>query len=150
MCVQLRKPMLTTSLSVCFSLNTKLPSWNSRFELPPLLRCFPHFPSGGLNAEYKAKFRSLIFNMKDAANPELRTRVLRGELTPPILVTMGAAELASRTLSEWRCKRQEEATKAVFLDSGACLFLPASCHPPDRCQVQQIHKQKMPRSCPVS
>ncbi|MEW5298895.1 MAG: hypothetical protein WDW36_001968 [Sanguina aurantia] len=72
---------------------------------------------GGLNAEYKAKFRSLIFNMRDAANPELRARVLRGELTPPVLVTMGAAELASRTLSEWRCKRQEEATKAVFLDS---------------------------------
>lgn len=37
--------------------------------------------NGGVNAHYKAKYRSLIFNLKDANNPDLRRRVLSGEIT---------------------------------------------------------------------
>lgn len=33
--------------------------------------------SGGLTRDYKAKFRSLVFNLKDVANPDLRARVLQ-------------------------------------------------------------------------
>lgn len=42
--------------------------------------------NGGVNARYKAKYRSLIFNLKDANNPDLRRRVLSGEITgvPPL------------------------------------------------------------------
>jgi transcription elongation factor S-II len=36
--------------------------------------------NGGVNPRYKAKYRSLIFNLKDAANPDLRRRVLSGEI----------------------------------------------------------------------
>ena len=32
--------------------------------------------------EYKVKMRSLAFNLKDENNPELREKVLLGELTP--------------------------------------------------------------------
>ncbi len=39
---------------------------------------------GGLSNDYKAKFRSLIFNLKDPNNPELRARVLRGEIAPQV------------------------------------------------------------------
>ena len=40
-----------------------------------------HRQNGGVNARYKAKYRSLIFNLKDANNPDLRRRVLSGEIT---------------------------------------------------------------------
>ncbi|GFR47670.1 hypothetical protein Agub_g9414, partial [Astrephomene gubernaculifera] len=70
-----------------------------------------------VNKDYKAKVRSLSFNLKDSANPELRARVLRRELAPEVLVTLGPAELARKELSEWRQKRQEEAAKMVFLDA---------------------------------
>lgn len=48
-------------------------------------------PAGGTNAEYKSKFRSLHFNLKDPANPELRARVLHGEVAPAALVRRPAA-----------------------------------------------------------
>lgn len=37
----------------------------------------PHLSAGGLTKEYKARFRSLMFNLKDVANPHLRARVLQ-------------------------------------------------------------------------
>ncbi len=33
--------------------------------------------AGGLTKEYKNRLRSLIFNLKDVANPHLRARVLQ-------------------------------------------------------------------------
>ena len=33
--------------------------------------------TGGLSKEYKTKFRSLVFNLKDVNNPDLRARVLQ-------------------------------------------------------------------------
>jgi hypothetical protein len=74
-------------------------------------------PGRSVSKDYKAKFRSLHFNLKDANNPELRARVLRGELAPAVLVTLSSAELANKQLSEWRKKREEEAAKMVFLDT---------------------------------
>lgn len=40
-----------------------------------------HRQNDGVNQRYKAKYRSLIFNLKDANNPDLRRRVLSGEIT---------------------------------------------------------------------
>ena len=39
---------------------------------------------GGVTAEYKAKFRSLSFNLKDANNPDLRRRVLSREVAAEV------------------------------------------------------------------
>lgn len=52
--------------------------------------------SGNAGKDYKAKYRSLHYNLKDAANPELRARVLTGELAPAALVRLSNQDLASR------------------------------------------------------
>lgn len=50
---------------------------------------------GSTNAEYKAKARSLNFNLKDPKNPDLRLSVLAGDISAKALVTMSAEEMAS-------------------------------------------------------
>lgn len=74
---------------------------------------------GGENTEYKNKFRTLYFNLKDARNPELRCRVLSGDLTPEHLVSMTPRELASQELSQWRQRKKEELLQATVLDQDA-------------------------------
>lgn len=56
----------------------------------------------GVNKKYKEKARSLLFNLKDRNNPELRARVVSGEITPENLCCMTAEQLASKELSQWR------------------------------------------------
>ncbi|GFH07213.1 uncharacterized protein HaLaN_01983, partial [Haematococcus lacustris] len=51
--------------------------------------------SRGVNQQYKAKFRSLSFNLKDPKNPDLRARVLEGDIEAQELVEMSAEQLAS-------------------------------------------------------
>ena len=50
---------------------------------------------GAAAARYKAKIRSLLFNLTDAANPGLRRAVLHGEWDPADLVTAKPEALAS-------------------------------------------------------
>ncbi|XP_062023504.1 uncharacterized protein LOC133739729 [Rosa rugosa] len=70
---------------------------------------------GGVNKKYKEKGRSLLFNLKDRNNPELRERVMSGEITPERLCSMTAEELASKELSEWRMAKAEELAQMVVL-----------------------------------
>ncbi|XP_061359588.1 uncharacterized protein LOC133303659 [Gastrolobium bilobum] len=70
---------------------------------------------GGVNKKYKEKGRSLLFNLKDRNNPELRERVMSGEILPERLCSMTAEELASKELSEWRIAKAEELSQMVFL-----------------------------------
>ncbi|MCO5578365.1 hypothetical protein L7F22_032206 [Adiantum nelumboides] len=74
---------------------------------------YRHF--GGVNKKYKERARSLLFNLKDRSNPELRLRVLAGEITPEILCSMNAEQLASKELSEWRMAKAEEFAQMVVL-----------------------------------
>lgn len=69
----------------------------------------------GVNKKYKEKGRSLLFNLKDRSNPELRERVMRGEISPERLCSMTAEELASKELSEWRMAKAEEFAQMVVL-----------------------------------
>ncbi|KNA06633.1 hypothetical protein SOVF_179250 isoform B [Spinacia oleracea] len=62
----------------------------------------------GVNKKYKEKGRSLLFNLKDHNNPELRERVMSGEIPPDRLCSMTAEELASKELSQWRIAKAEE------------------------------------------
>ena len=48
-----------------------------------------HAKYGGSGPDYSAKVRSLSFNLKDPANPDLRTRVLRGNVTPQVSAVLG-------------------------------------------------------------
>ncbi|ORY99535.1 transcription elongation factor S-II, partial [Lobosporangium transversale] len=52
----------------------------------------------GCGKDYKAKFRSLFFNLKDKNNESLRARVLSGELEPHELVRLTPEELANPEL----------------------------------------------------
>ncbi|KDP25828.1 hypothetical protein JCGZ_22550 [Jatropha curcas] len=70
---------------------------------------------GGVNKKYKEKGRSLLFNLKDRNNPELRERVMSGEILPDRLCSMTAEELASKELSEWRIAKAEELAQMVVL-----------------------------------
>ncbi|XP_073301639.1 uncharacterized protein [Primulina huaijiensis] len=70
---------------------------------------------GGVNKKYKEKGRSLLFNLKDRSNPELRERVMSGEISPEKLCSMSAEELASKELSEWRMAKAEEMAQMVVL-----------------------------------
>ncbi|OWF35955.1 PHD finger protein 3-like [Mizuhopecten yessoensis] len=62
-----------------------------------LYKCFKD-----TNTKYKAKYRSLIFNLKDSKNQGLFRKVLSGTIKPHRLVRMTAEELASRELAMWR------------------------------------------------
>ncbi len=60
---------------------------------------FSHQRAGecaGTDKEYRQKVRSLSYNLRDATNPELRARVLQGEVKPDRLVLMTPAEMASK------------------------------------------------------
>ncbi|CAN6721196.1 unnamed protein product [Malus baccata var. baccata] len=70
---------------------------------------------GGVNKKYKEKGRSLLFNLKDRNNPDLRERVMSGEIAPEQLCSMTAEELASKELSEWRMAKAEELAQMVVL-----------------------------------
>lgn len=70
---------------------------------------------GGVNKKYKERARSLLFNLKDRSNPELRERVLSGDIAPERLCSMTAEELASKELSEWRLAKAEELAQMVVL-----------------------------------
>ncbi|XP_048436382.1 uncharacterized protein LOC103966002 isoform X2 [Pyrus x bretschneideri] len=70
---------------------------------------------GGVNKKYKEKGRSLLFNLKDRNNPDLRERVMSGEIAPGQLCSMTAEELASKELSEWRMAKAEELAQMVVL-----------------------------------
>ncbi|KAJ4869079.1 Transcription elongation factor TFIIS [Raphanus sativus] len=43
----------------------------------------------------KVKYRSIMFNLRDSNNPDLRRRVLTGEVSPEKLITLSGEEMAS-------------------------------------------------------
>ncbi|KAH6760655.1 hypothetical protein C2S51_017604 [Perilla frutescens var. frutescens] len=70
---------------------------------------------GGVNKKYRERGRSLLFNLKDRNNPELRERVMSGKISPERLCSMSAEELASKELSEWRMAKAEELAQMKVL-----------------------------------
>ncbi|PKA50302.1 hypothetical protein AXF42_Ash013391 [Apostasia shenzhenica] len=70
---------------------------------------------GGVNKKYKEKGRSLLFNLKDPSNPDLREGVLSGSIPPEKLCSMTAEELASKELSQWRQAKAVELAQMVVL-----------------------------------
>eukprot|EP00240_Pyramimonas_obovata_P016145 CAMPEP_0118933528 /NCGR_PEP_ID=MMETSP1169-20130426/12038_1 /TAXON_ID=36882 /ORGANISM="Pyramimonas obovata, Strain CCMP722" /LENGTH=295 /DNA_ID=CAMNT_0006876299 /DNA_START=64 /DNA_END=948 /DNA_ORIENTATION=- len=55
---------------------------------------------GGMTKEYKAKYRSISFNLKDSRNPDLRRKVLSGDISPYTLLTLSSEELGSDSKRE--------------------------------------------------
>ena len=67
------------------------------------------------SANFSKKCRQLCFNLKDKKNPELRHKLLSGDLQPAALAQLSGKELASSSLqqqrSEWHQKRLRCAIK---------------------------------------
>ena len=57
---------------------------------------------------YTDRARSLLFNLKDAKNPQLRQRILEQELTPAYLAKCDIKDLASEAILKERNKTQED------------------------------------------
>ncbi|GBP39976.1 Death-inducer obliterator 1 [Eumeta japonica] len=72
-----------------------------------------------VGVKYKAKYRSLMFNIKDRKNLSLWEKICNREITPKQLVRLSPEELASQELAQWRdkeAKHQLELIKKSELD----------------------------------
>ncbi|XP_013107132.2 death-inducer obliterator 1 [Stomoxys calcitrans] len=74
-------------------------------------------------AKYKAKYRSLLFNIKDRKNYTLYAKICGKLIEPKQLIRMSPEEMASQELAQWReqeKKHQLEMIEKSELDSLAC------------------------------
>lgn len=81
------------------------------------LEMYKHFKDAG--SKYKAKYRSLIFNIKDTKNLTLFRKIADKTLTPDAVVRLTSDEMASQELAAWRekeTKHQLEMIKKNELD----------------------------------
>lgn len=62
----------------------------------------------GVSVPYKNKFRQLHFNLKNDKNPDLRRKVVIGDITSDILLELTAEELASDIQKEETAKIREK------------------------------------------
>ena len=73
-----------------------------------------HFTKKFSLFQYKTKYRSLQFNLKDAKNIRLRERLLRGEITPATLIRLPSEELGSEDIKAAAKSIQQSSLKTVF------------------------------------
>ena len=57
---------------------------------------------GNTGQKYHTKYRSLLFNIKDAKNETLWRKICEKKIAPSRLVQLSSDELASQELSSWR------------------------------------------------
>lgn len=84
------------------------------------LEMYKYFKDTG--SKYKAKYRSLVFNIKDTKNLTLFRKIADRSLTPDAVVRLSPDEMASQELAEWRekeTKHQLEMIKKNELDMMA-------------------------------
>lgn len=68
----------------------------------------------GVSKEYKARFRSLMFNLKDPKNPEFIRMVMTGQLHVNDLAEMKVVEMASDEMKKQRHQAAENAKMALM------------------------------------
>jgi len=69
---------------------------------------------GSTSKEYKARFRSLVFNLRDPKNPEFIRQVVTGQRHVSDLADMEVKEMASDEVKKQRVKWQENAKMALM------------------------------------
>jgi len=79
------------------------------------LRMFEVFSSSAAK-EYKARFRSLMFNLRDAKNPHFIKAVITGQIHTDDLATMEVREMASEEMKKSRQEAAEHAKMALMDD----------------------------------
>ncbi|KAI9003907.1 transcription factor S-II, central domain-containing protein, partial [Hyaloraphidium curvatum] len=65
--------------------------------------------------KYKAQYRSLRLNLKDASNVTLRSRILSGELLPETLATLTSEQMASEEAMKLAEEIRQQSLKEVVL-----------------------------------
>ena len=67
------------------------------------------------------KFRQILFNIRDAKNPEIRGGLLSGAISPEALLRMGAKDMACSALqqqrSEWKQKEKKRCIRPDWRES---------------------------------
>ncbi|XP_045778192.1 uncharacterized protein LOC123876092 isoform X2 [Maniola jurtina] len=63
--------------------------------------------------KYKAKYRSLMFNIKDRKNLSLWEKIRKRVITPKQLVRLSPEELASQELAEWRDQQEKHQLELI-------------------------------------
>jgi len=84
-----------------------------------------------VSRDYKTKFRSLSFNLKNPKNPELRSSVMQGQISADHLVEMSPQEMASEELKKERQRiadyHLEAAKLIVFNQTSTDMFKCGKC-----------------------
>ncbi|CAD6230727.1 GSCOCG00012187001-RA-CDS [Cotesia congregata] len=75
------------------------------------LEMYKYFRDTG--AKYKAKYRSLLFNIKDSKNLTLFRKIADKSLTPDAVVKLSPEEMASQELAEWREKETQHQLEMI-------------------------------------
>eukprot|EP01136_Pigoraptor_vietnamica_P010083 Opistho-1_new@47288 len=70
------------------------------------------------NDKYKNRMRSRVTNLKDARNPNLRIRILTGDISASDFAKMTADQMASESLKELRSKYEKEALDSYAKAQG--------------------------------
>lgn len=81
-----------------------------------------------VGAKYREKYRALAFNLKDEKNPDLRRRVLSGELGPAHIVELSTEEMLNPELQKLRETVRKESIRETVLK------------PDDMPRVKRTHK----------
>lgn len=99
-------------------------------NLQPLFPGYAGFPAlcAGVEAalfeaypevhDYKSKYLSLLFNLKDPKNARLRLQLTDGSLGPADLVRLSPAEMANEDLSEMIQRVREESVSGAVLEDA--------------------------------
>jgi len=69
---------------------------------------------GGVSKEYKARFRSLMFNLKDPKNPHFIKQVITGQIHTNDLADMEVKDMASEEVKKQRMEQAEIAKMALM------------------------------------
>ncbi|MEW5304670.1 MAG: hypothetical protein WDW36_007264 [Sanguina aurantia] len=87
--------------------------------------------NGGVNAKYKAKYRSLAFNIKDPKNPGLRAKVLLQQIPADVLVEMSAEDMASDARrdsnNDIRAEMKKECERGQATQASCDMFQCGKC-----------------------
>ncbi|KAM8791771.1 SPOC domain-containing protein 1-like [Rhynchonycteris naso] len=78
------------------------------------------------NCHYKAKYRSLLFNLRDPRNPDLFLKVIHGDITPYGLVRMNSFQLAPQELARWRDQEEKRGLEIIEQQQKEPSSLPTS------------------------
>ncbi|KAI8046839.1 death-inducer obliterator 1 isoform X1 [Drosophila gunungcola] len=107
--------------------NQTTTQWLTSFEVDQFVKSveLEMFNSFGrdVGAKYKAKYRSLMFNIKDRKNRTLFEKICAKQVEPKQLVRMTPEQLASQELAKWReeeNRHQLDMIKKSELDMLSC------------------------------